>query len=296
MHGQVFAPLAGAFLILAACSGGGSSSGSSGNGAPEVPEVPARDPGRVLASFAEADPNNPGDGVRTAPSVARLYSEPGGQIRLDMVEGPMEGMVIFCDDRSGAQCHVNAAGVGATGTGSLSARRKGDFAYVGQFVVNHDMSGVSYTNTHSVHAHAPDRAHLDVHLPDGALRYNGQFAAGAGVGSAEGMVSGTATLFANFDTATVSGEMEGAFDEVEGPGVQVVFTGLRIDRDTAYFATDSASRISFQGERAWGYIDGAFYGPEAQEAAGAFSFGNDAGGMSGVFLACRRGLDCIQPE
>ena len=289
MRGQVFAPLAGALLMLAACSGG---SGGS--------DAPARDPGRALTNYDRADPNGSNSGPGVSGSVARLYSDAAGQIRLDMVDGPMAGMVIFCEDRSGAQCHVNAAGVGATGTGSLSARRKGDYAYVGQFVVNHDQNGTLYANTHSVHGANPARGRTDVRLPDGAQQYNGQFAAGAGVnhenGTSTGMATGAATILANFDTATVSGRLTGALDNGQGPAVNVVFNGLNINRGAASFRSDNTSRIEFQGERAWGEIEGAFYGPDAQEAAGAFSFGNDQGGMSGVFLTCRRGLDCIQPE
>lgn len=282
MRRHVIVPLAGVMMVLAACGGRG------GGGF----DPALRDTGRVLSNFDQADPNAPAGGA--VASVARLYQTQDGRIRLDMIQGPLAGMVILCENRAAAECHVNAGGVGATGSGTLTARRVGNFAYVGQFVVSHDVSGVQFDNIHSVHGPNPTRAPASVRLPGGVQQYSGQFAAGASVGNASGMASGTATLLANFDTATVSGTMNGALDTAGGPAVTAVFNGLRLDRNSASFRMDDAARISFGGARAWGEIDGAFYGPNAQEAAGAFSFGNSLGGMSGVFLTCQQGIGCIQ--
>lgn len=279
MNGQGIAPLVGSLLLLAACSSGGNSDNIDRNRV------------QVMSQFDGADPNANADG--TPDAVARLYSAPDGQIRLEMTEGPMAGMVILCEDRSGRSCHVNAGGVGATGTGSLQHRLSGRYAYVGTFAVQHDNNGTIYNNIHHVHGTNPSADAHRVRLPDGRRQFDGQFVAGAGVGDAGGIATGNIMIFANFDTAVVSGEMQGSLHDGAGPEISVVFNDLALNRESAGFATTDASRISFAGARAWGEIDGAFYGPQAQETAGSFSFGNDAGGMSGIFVACQRGTTCI---
>lgn len=279
MNGQGVAPLAGAFFLLTACGGGGGGDNIDRNRV------------QVMSQFDGADPN--ANGEDTPDAVARLYSAPDGQVRLEMTEGPMAGMVILCEDSAGLSCHVNAGGVGATGTGSLQHRLSGRFAYVGTFAVQHHNNGTTYNNTHHVHGANPSADTHRVRLPDGSRQFDGQFVAGAGFGDTGGIATGDVMIFANFDTAVVSGTMDGALNDGAGPEISVVFNDLALDRATAGFATTDASRITFADARAWGEIDGAFYGPQAEEAAGSFSFGNDAGGMSGIFLACQRGTTCI---
>ena len=291
MNGQFAAPLAGAFLILAACGGGGSSGGGGGGSSSSPP-----DPAQSLSQLHPADPANDSGTTEVQASVARVYADGPGRIRMEMVEGPMEGMIVLCEDRSGASCQVNAARGGATGSGSLVARQKGNFAYVGLFSVDHLNNGVEYANTHAVHDAEPTMGDTDVTLPSGVARYDGEFVAGAGVGESSGMARGTATILANFDTGAISGDMAGALDHGEGPAVRVVFNGLELDRRARTFASTSDTRIRFQDMRATGDIEGGFYGPNAQEAAGAFSFGNSAGGMTGVFLGCKDGIACIRAE
>ena len=284
MNGQFAAPLAGAILVLAAC-GGGSGGGSS-----------APDPARSLSQLHPADPANDSGTTEVQASVARVYANAPGQIRMEMVEGPMAGMVVLCEDRSGASCQVNAARGGATGSGALVARRKGNFSYVGMFSVDHLNNGVEYSNTHVVHDAEPTMGETRVTLPSGVVRYDGQFVAGAGVGDRNGMATGTATILANFDSGAISGELAGALNDAEGAPVHAVFNGLELDSRARTFASTPESRIRFQDMRAQGQIEGGFYGPSAQEAAGVFSFGNGAGGMTGVFLSCKDGVACIRPE
>lgn len=289
MNGRFAAPLAGALLVLAACGGG--SSGGGGGGGSSAPE-----PARSLSQLHPADPANDSGTTEVQPSVARIYANGPGQIRMEMVEGPMEGMVVLCEDRTGASCQVNAARGGATGSGSLVARQKGNFAYVGMFAVDHLNNGVEYSNTHVVHDAEPGMGETRVTLPSGVARYDGQFVAGAGVGADSGMAHGSATILANFDSGAISGEMSGSLNDGAGPSVQVVFNGLELDRRARTFASTGESRIRFQDMRATGEIEGGFYGPNAQEAAGVFSFGNSAGGMTGMFLSCKDGVACIRPE
>ena len=298
MYGQARTLLmTGAFIGFSACS---IVSGSSGGDEIDdiIDEIEVQATLGTLSYLDGADPaaeGGEGTLLRTEAMVSRAS---GGQIMLDMLSGPMEGMQLFCTDATLGACVVNGGPQGTTTEGTLVSRMSGNFAYVGHFSVVHvDANNEQYTNAHVVQTDLPEAWDYQMRLPEGTATYAGNFSAGVGLNTGNGTVGGTASgsaeLVANFNTATLSGALSGAVDG-DGTAVSASFNNLAIDLDTGGFVSGDNTLILFQDATAWGDVGGSFYGPDADEAAGIFSFGNDAGGMTGIFLTCKNGHDCVK--
>lgn len=218
-----------------------------------------------------------------------------GQILLTMTEGPMAGMSMQCNDATLGACLVVGGPAGTSGSGTLLERFSGQYAFVGNFSVLQVEDGALASPSLLVHAANPDWSSTAMTMPQGRVDYTGQFSAGAGLtGGPSGMISGTTTLIADFNAGVLAGQMSGGFED--GTAVSASFNNVTINASNGQFTTTDNSVILFQGSIADGLIDGAFYGPGAEEAAGIFQFGNEHGGMSGIFIACQ-GADasCITP-
>ncbi len=268
--------LAVSFLVVAGCSGGGG-----GGGTPAAPPA-----GATMSIGAD------GTVQQARADVSRSDN---GSILLSMTEGPMAGMTMECTDATLGACLVVGGPAGTTATGTLLERYRGQYAFVGNFSVLQVSGDALVSSSHLVHAASPDWDATATSLPQGRVNYTGQFSAGAGLtGGPSGMIEGTTTLVADFNAGVLAGQLSGGFED--GTSVNASFNNITIDAANGQFTTTDDSVILFQGDLADGVIDGAFYGPGAEEAAGIFQMGNEHGGMSGIFLACQ-GLEatCIAP-
>lgn len=212
-----------------------------------------------------------------------------GRILLSITEGPMAGVNVFCQDATLGTCQVIGGPANTTGEGTLLNRYYGQFAFVGNFSIMQLVGDKKLGSTQLVHGPNPDVGGTNVTLPEGVRSYTGRFTAGVGlVDGPSGLVEGTASLAADFNSAVLGGSFSGGFDDEEKTTISASFNNVTINASNGQFTATDDTLILFQGDEAWGDIDGAFYGPNATEAAGIFSFGNEGvGGMSGVFLACQ---------
>lgn len=260
--------------FLSACGGGG------GGGAIITPAAP-----NAISAVAGANP------VEARADVSRHND---GRIVLEMTEGPMAGMTLLCQDQSLGACSVVGGAPGTDSSGRLVTRLAGDYAFLGNFEVQIREGSTSRSTNQIVYSALPEQSHVTTSLPTGVIDYTGQFEGGFGLVTGEsGQLSGTATMLANFDTGRISGDMTGRSQA--GTLVSGNFNNLVIDPATQSFASTDATSIRFQQQEAWGDINGSFYGPNADEAAGVFNFGNGAGGMNGMFLTCEGAADsCIR--
>lgn len=268
------AKTAGAVLsvgILAACGGGGGGS-------------------------AQIDPPNSftlGTSGNVSASRADVSRNSDGRIVLNMTEGAMSGMTVLCEDQTMGRCQVVGGPAGTSADGTLVQRLAGSYAFVGNFAVLQMVDGVLVSNNQLVHAALPETSSITPTLPAAQASYTGAFQAGYGLENGEsGLMSGSASLIADFNTGQLSGAMDGATED--GTGITASFNNITINATNGEFTSTDDTLILFQGAEAGGDIHGAFYGPNANEAAGIFNFGNDAGGMSGLFLTCHGDTaDCL---
>ncbi len=262
-------------VMVAACGGGG---GGGGMNAPQPPNTLSISPTNTVTE-ARAD----------------VSRGPSGQILLLMTEGPMEGMSIECEDITLGSCIVAGGPEGTSANGVLLERLHGEYAFVGNF--NILQVGDDGLQAHSIYIHSdnPDADGGAVTLPQERSNYTGVFHAGAGLADGtSGLVNGTVDMVADFNQGVLSMQMDGNFDN--GTGLNASVSNITIDAANGQFVTTDDSIILFQGAMADGTVLGAFYGPNAEEAAGLFEMGNDLGGMSGMFLTCEGfSADCIQP-
>lgn len=286
MNPRILTPLlAVAFIVVSGCDRSG---GVAGNQAP--------------ASLA---PNSVTMGTSggTEPARADVSMNDAGQILMTVTSGPMKDMTFLCADANSGTCTVVAPPdlELALGSGTLLHRMHGAFAFVGNFNVRQLSDPDSGGLTQLVHSGRIDGPGEALSMPQGVASYTGQFRAGAGINAGpdledrvEGIAQGQATVLANFNSARLTVDLNGAMDS--GEPIRAVFSGLTIDPATGYFASAAGATHEFQHEAAGGDMRGAFYGPQAAEAAGIFNIGSERhGGMSGIFLACK-GLDdsCIR--
>jgi hypothetical protein len=251
--------------VLAACGGGGS-----GNSTTAVP------------------PNSYSLGTNGTITEARADISRGddGRIILSMTEGPMAGTTILCVDQTMGRCQVVGGPEGTSAEGTLVQRLAGNYAFVGNFAILQLENGGLVSNNQLFYGSLPEHSDQNVALPQGNANYTGEFEGGFGLANGEsGLMSGSASLVADFNSGRISGAFSGATDA--GTGVTASFNNVTINATNGQFASTDDTVILFQGVEAGGDVHGAFYGPNAEEAAGMFHFGNDEGGMSGLFLACQ---------
>lgn len=198
----------------------------------------------------------------------------------------MSGMNITCTDANMGACTVNGGPQGTTANGRLLHRYRGQFAFVGHFSILQLTNGEFPDMVQLAHAPNPNFGASQIWLPNtNNANYTGSFHAGVGLADGTGgLAQGTASLIANFNAGVLSGTMSGGFED--GPGINASFNNVTINASNGQFTATENTLIMFQGDQAWGSLDGAFYGPNANEGAGIFDFGNDHGGMNGIFLTC----------
>lgn len=260
------AKTAGAVLsvaVLSACGGGG-------------------------GGVAQVDPPNSfslGTSGTITQSRADISRGSDGRIVLNMTQGAMEGMTVLCEDQTMGRCQVVGGPAGTSGDGTLVQRLAGNYAFVGNFAVLQLVDGTLTSNNQLVHAALPETASITPDLPSGQAGYTGAFEAGFGLESGEsGLMSGSAQMIADFNTGRLSGAFSGMTEG--GTEVNASFNNITINAANGEFTSTDETLILFQGAAAGGEIFGGFYGPNANEAGGIFNFGNEAGGMSGIFLTC----------
>ncbi len=278
-------------VSLLAVSGCGLLKGGGGGGGATVQQVPA---------------NSASVGLTDEPEAARadVSMNEAGQILLTVTSGPMKDTTFLCADANGGTCTVVApADLDVSlGSGTLLHRIHGEYAFVGNFNVRQlsDSNGAGMSQL--VHAPGLDGPTAPLSMPQGVASYTGRFHAGAGINSgpnlsnrADGLAQGTAVVLANFNSARLTVDLNGAMTETGEP-IRAIFGGITIDPKTGHFTSPENALHEFQHEAAGGSLSGAFYGPGASEAAGLFNIGSERhGGMSGVFLACKGLTDeCIK--
>ena len=260
-----------------------------------------------VAACGGGGSGTPGDQARSATTIstdnsvhaadASVSRNDDGRILLSITDGPMEGVSVFCEDATLGACQVVGGPANTSGEGSLINRSYGQFAFVGNFSIMKLVDGEKQGSTQLVHDANPDLGHTDVTLPEGTRNYSGQFTATADLADGpSGLVEGTASLAADFNTAVLGGSFTGSFDDATETRVTASFNNVTIDAANGQFTATDDTLILFQDREVSGDIDGAFYGPNASEAAGIFSFGgDDIGSMDGVFIACEgASASCIK--
>ncbi|MCC5991008.1 MAG: hypothetical protein JJT99_00645 [Rhodobacteraceae bacterium] len=263
----VVPPLLGAALVVSACSGGGS------GGA-----------GAVVSSASGVLSQNVGQQQAASQVLASRHAS--GKVQFLFEDGPLADMVVLCDDHSGASCSVVGGPEGTQQAAKLEGRMAGDHAYAGSLRLGHQKNGAIEYSYHRLYQATPDGSDRAPGLPGGVHQYQGDFMAGAIVDGEGGIAEGGITLLVNFDAGLLSGSMAGKMRD-STTQLWGDFNKVTIDAQTGEFAAGPGSTFTFRDAVAGGALEGGFYGPDANEAAGAFEFGVDQNnGISGVFLAC----------
>lgn len=261
-----------ASLVLAACGGGS-------GGAPAQPAPP-----NALTQGSGGD----------QASRARIAPHENGFV-VQIEDGPLRDTTVLCRDMQGQNCTVLGDPSKVNGQATVLSQLQGQYAHASGVSIG-ATEGRDYTQL--FHAPALSSNVENVTMPQGVATYSGDFRAGAALErtNESGMIGGTVQLDLNFDTARLNATFHGGFPD-DGSPVSAQVIGATIDPATNRIVSTDTTRISFEGVSGGGMLDGAFYGPNADEAAGLFAVGaTNVGGMSGVFLACKGATpDCIQP-
>ena len=258
--------LAGASLLVAGCGGGGGGGGVA----------------RTLTGTLSQQ------GSVTQPSSAvHVSRRDTGEVMFTFADGPLKDMIVICQDHAGAACSVVGGPQGTLAQGTLDGRMAGQHAYAGSLRIQHNTDGNLTSSVHRLYQAAPGTPAGTVPgLPAGLATYAGEFVGGAGVGAESGIAEGAITLTVNFDAARLSGVMAGSMRDTQTP-ISASFNNVTLDTSTGQFTSTGDSSFLFNNQLAGGVVKGGFYGPSADEAAGAFEMGNTQGGMSGIFLGCK---------
>lgn len=290
-----------ALVALAACDEG--PRGQMSQGAPvnrtaqaelnTLPQSGMGNSGGVLSHRSDA----PAAGVE-----ATMVYNAGGRANGAVVQfhnGPMTGVGVTCT-RAGGGPVVACDAQNATEAFLLN-ELSGSHAYAGAFAVNgygpdQDQSGF-------VALHSSPTGAQHVHLPGEAVGYTGAFQAGAGLTHDgqrfNGRVTGTSMIEADFASGTLGMVFNGQLID-DRTGLTAPLTAgvdnAAIALDGRFYNTADTA-FSYGGRTAFGELDGAFYGPNAEEAAATFGFGNDLGGMTGIALGCSSysPTNCVAP-
>jgi hypothetical protein len=224
-------------------------------------------------------------------------------VRVAIHNGPMAGVVIMCDRAGGGSVMVNCRTTNADHALVVREMRSVN-AYAGMFSVTEYGPTVESAEI-ALHGPANGGGSETVTMPTaGTANYRGNFQSGAASGAQgsrrQGLASGDIVLTADFDAASVGAVLNGAILDQDGEyvGIYATFDGLQIDAADPLFYDAANTTMTWQGDEAWGEVEGGFYGPDAAEAAGAFAFGNDMGGMTGIFIGCNTAvhqMNCIAP-
>jgi len=220
--------------------------------------------------------------------------------RVDFHNGDMSGVGVRCTRAGGGAVVPECTAVNAN-SAYLVNELHGTHSYVGAFAVNG--YGPTRTQDGFVAIHASPGATNPVLLPGAAVDYRGQFQSGGSIISGgrafSGRASGSMDLTADFAAGAIDAAFSGHLrDDATGDYTTLAagFADAVIDPNGRFF-NNSNTTFSYGNAQAWGELDGAFYGPNAEEAAGTFGFGNSQGGMTGVMIGCSEynPANCIAP-
>lgn len=288
--------------LLAAC-GGAVPSSPSGGGATETGNTP-----NVLPQSGQG--NSGGVVANGAPAsgieASMRYNGPSGRgsgAQVEFHNGDLTGVSVVCN-RAGGGATVPECDVVNADSAWLVNELSGRYAYAGGFAINgHGPDGDqdSFVSIHSGPGMNPKEETI---LPGETVGYRGRFQAGAGLTDGgtqyEGRATGSVELMADFTSGALSADFVGLLRDDESDAlVDLIagFDGAVIGPDGRFYNTDGTI-FSFNGAQAWGELDGAFYGPNAEEVAGTYGFGNESGGMTGILLGCSEytPTNCVAPN
>lgn len=287
-------------LLLSGCmsGGGGHTSGPQQTNQPNtLPQSGQGNSGGVLSHGSAA----PAAGVEA--TMAYNTGGRGAGAHVEFHNGPMTGVSIRCT-RAGGGATVPECETTNAKRAWLVNEMSGRYSYVAGFAVEGygpDGTQNGFVTLHSGPGTQPGES---VHLPGESVRYSGRFQAGAGIQKGgqtyEGRASGSVDMVADFTAGHLSATFDGIItDSSSGRETQLDagFTNATIGPDGRFYNSDGTT-FNFGGQQAWGELDGAFYGPNAEEAAGTFGFGNELGGMTGVMLGCSEynATNCVAPN
>ncbi|MCC1482022.1 transferrin-binding protein-like solute binding protein [Roseibaca sp. Y0-43] len=314
------APALCVIALLSAC--GGAEFAPAGSGGP-IGTEPSSEPGTTPSTgnppntLPQSGQGNSGgvlagDGDVAAGVEATMYYNSyrgrGAPMRangagVNFHNGDLTGVSVNCS-RAGGGATVPECEVANAERAYLVNELSGTYAYAGSFAIEgHGPNGDqnSFVAIHSGPGMSEDEF---VQLPGDDVNYSGRFQAGAGVTrngvTYEGRANGSMDLNADFNAGSLSGDFNGhIYDESRDTYVELTagFEDAVIGPDGRFYNTEDTG-FSYNGSQAWGELDGAFYGPNAEEAAGTFGFGNDSGGMTGIMLGCSEhsGVNCVAPS
>lgn len=217
--------------------------------------------------------------------------------------GDLAGVGVNCG-RAGGGAVVPSCDTTNARAAYLVNELSGVHSYAGTFVVEGFGTGRAQNATVAIHTSPSGQGRDRVQMPGGQSQYNGRFQAGGGVRDGgqmrNGVINGGVVLDVDFAQHSLDGTMTGHLYHGESATyvpVTAGFTNGVVGVDGSIYNGDS-TQMQFAGREAWGQLDGAFYGPSAEEAAGAFSMGNDFGGMTGVFIGCsdHSAMNCVAPS
>ncbi|SDX44719.1 transferrin-binding protein-like solute binding protein [Roseicitreum antarcticum] len=290
---------------LGACGGGGGGGGGGivtpGTPSPRdtLPVTGQGNSGGVLSRSGE----NPLAGVEATMAYAGNSGRSSGA-HVDFHNGDMSGVGVRCS-RAGGGAVVPSCDVSNARAAYLTNELSGSHSYAGTFVVEGYGPGGNQNGTVALHASPTGQGRDRVQLPSGGqTQYNGRFQAGGGLVEGgqmrNGTINGSIAMDVDFAQHSLDGTMTGTlYDATTTRYIPVAagFADAVVGVDgTIYNGTDTT--MTYGGQQASGQLDGAFYGPNAEEAAGSFGFGNELGGMTGIFVGCsaNSGVNCVAPS
>ncbi|KPP95609.1 MAG: putative lipoprotein [Roseibaca calidilacus] len=223
--------------------------------------------------------------------------------RVDFHNGDLAGVSVTCGRAGGGATVPECEAVNAD-SAWLVNELSGNYAYAGAFAVNGHGPNGSEDSFVAIHSGPGMNDAEDTILPGESVDYRGQFQAGAslienGV-QYEGRATGGMDLTADFTSGTLSASFDGQLRDADDNVYVDLAAGFEdavIGPDGRFYNTDG-TLFSYNGAQAWGELDGDFYGPNAEETAGTFGFGNGSGGMTGIMLGCSEynAANCVAPS
>ena len=294
-------PLTLSSILLAACVSGG------GDYSPDAP--PASTPQNTLPQSGQGNSGGVLSAGGNAPAAgveATMSYNAGGRgsgARVDFHNGPMTGVGIRCTRAGGGATVPECEAINASKVWLVN-EMSGRYAYVAGFAVEGYGPDGDQNGFVTIHSGPGSQPGETVQLPGESVNYAGQFQAGAALTTGgqtyEGTAAGSVTMIADFTAGHLSADFQGLItDGASGrtADLNAGFENAIIGPDGRFYNADG-TLFNYGGQQAWGELDGAFYGPNAEEAAATFGFGNSLGGMTGVLIGCSEynPASCIAPN
>ena len=287
-------------VTLAACGGGAMSPGAS-----ETPSL-----GTAPKVLPQSGQGNSGGVVANGAPVAGIeatmrYTGTSGRssgARVDFHNGDLTGVSVICNRAGGGHVVPECETVNAD-SAWLVNELSGRYAYAGAFAVNGHGPDGEQNSFVAIHSGPGMNPAEETVLPGESVGYRGQFQAGANLITNgvqhQGRATGGVDLVADFMSGTLLGSFDGHLRDGNDMYVPLTagFESAVIGPDGRFY-NDDGTLFSYNGAQAWGELDGGFYGPNAEETAGAYGFGNESGGMTGIMLGCSayNSGNCVSPN